>query len=164
MWLIEYCARGGSRPRLECSPSLTFGLGTAPQEFFAENSCSGVRLHTEQGKKKEGIFSELFLSRAENTFLLFVGARGGSRTLKTLRSADFESAAVAISPPEQIIFTENPTHHTQNRFFFQTLIFSNRAIMIRAVGCTKKEREVREYAGTEDRHRSIYRRAMRRKE
>jgi len=34
----------GSRPRLECSPPLAFGLGTASQNFSAEKFCSGVRL------------------------------------------------------------------------------------------------------------------------
>jgi hypothetical protein len=34
----------GSRPRLECSPSLTFGLGTASPISSAEKIGSGVRL------------------------------------------------------------------------------------------------------------------------
>jgi hypothetical protein len=36
------------------APSLAFGLGTASQEFSAENSCSGVRLPYLYSKYRTG--------------------------------------------------------------------------------------------------------------
>jgi hypothetical protein len=42
-FFIYKSALGGSRPRLKCSPSLAFGLGTASQNFSAEKFGSGVQ-------------------------------------------------------------------------------------------------------------------------
>jgi hypothetical protein len=42
----------GIAPRLKRSPSLAFGLGTASQEFSAENSCSGGSIPQRDNKRK----------------------------------------------------------------------------------------------------------------